>query len=411
MTAKKIQPVYLSGLFILAASTLWAGTATIDATQSFQFIRGFGASSAWHTAAFSNALATDFWDSTNTVTNAGVTSAAGAGFSLLRCHIPSDNPTTGTTITDYGELAVMQQAKGLGCTQIWATEWSPPANYKSNGSTINGGYVLPADYGAYAQYLLNYANMCKSNGVTLMCISPQNEPDMSVTYESGIWTGQVFHDFISQGMGPKFAGNTTKIMMPEPSKNSLLTTACTSDGSATCSLGDAAAATYISFIGTHLYGSGPLAFAYTQLNPPAGVTREYWETEIYDPNATADPSMVSGLYVAGLIHNSLVNSGMNAFHYWWLQSGGNGGVVDANGNTVKRLYVMGNWSRFVRPGFLPHFRHGNSNRRRFGFGLSQQRHRAVHHRGHQRQRRGREPNFHIQRHQHRLGHSLADGCR
>ena len=332
---------------------VFAGTAVIDATQTFQLVRGFGASSAWHTAAFSTALATDFWDSTDTVVNAGVTSASGIGLSMLRCHIPYDNPTTGTTVTDTGELAVMKQAQGLGCTQIWATEWSAPATWKSNDNVDNGGTLLAADYGAYAQYLLNYANMCESNGVTLMCISPQNEPDQNVTYESGLWTGQVFHDFISQSMGPKFAGNPTKIMMPEPSANDLLTKGCATDGDATCALNDTAAATYISFIGTHLYGSGPLAFADTQLNAATGVTREYWETEIYDQvSPSPDPSMGSGLYLAGLIHNSLVNSDMNAFHYWWLQSTGtdNGGLVESDGTIAKRLYVLGNWSRFIRPG-------------------------------------------------------------
>jgi hypothetical protein len=44
---------------------------------------------------------------------------------------------------------------------------------------------------------------------------------------------------------------------------------------------------------------------------------------------------------------------MNAFHYWWLQSLGNdnGGLVQYNGTVSKRLYVLGNWSRFIRPGF------------------------------------------------------------
>ena len=175
------RKIWFIGALGWVSANLWAGTATIDATQTYQSIRGFGASSAWHTSAFSTQLATDFWDSTNTVTNAGVTSAAGAGLSLLRCHIPYDNPTSGTSVTDQGELQVMKQALGLGCAQIWATEWSAPAAFKSNGNVNNGGTLLTADYGPYAQYLLNYANYCQSQGVTLMCISPQNEPDMNVT--------------------------------------------------------------------------------------------------------------------------------------------------------------------------------------------------------------------------------------
>jgi glucuronoarabinoxylan endo-1,4-beta-xylanase len=357
MNLKKVAGIL--GLIFLTGNTVgskaFAGTAVIDATQTYQFIRGFGASSAWHTSAYTTAQATDFWDSTNTVVNAGVTSAAGVGLSMLRCHIPYDNPTTGTTVTDTGELAVMHQAQSLGCNQIWATEWSAPAAFKSNNNVDNGGTLLTADYAAYAQYLLNYAKMCEANGVTLICISPQNEPDMNVSYESGIWTGQLFHDFISQSMGPTFTGNPTQIMMPEPSHNALLTMGCAADGDANCTLNDANAAKYVSFLGTHLYYSSvPAAFANLQLNDAPGVTREFWETEIYDQiTATSpDPSMGSGLFLASLLHNSIAAAGMNAFHYWWLQSSGNdnGGLIQADGTLTKRLYVMGNWSRFVRPG-------------------------------------------------------------
>ena len=142
-TRKNLRLLILS-ILLGVTSSLWAGSATIDSTQTYQFIRGFGASSAWHTSVFTTQLSTDFWDSTNTVTNAGVTSAAGVGLSMLRCHIPYDNPTTGTSVTDQGELQVMKQALGLGCTQIWATEWSPPGIWKSNGNVDNGGMLLAA---------------------------------------------------------------------------------------------------------------------------------------------------------------------------------------------------------------------------------------------------------------------------
>ncbi len=347
---------FIASLFGLAFSAS-AQTATINANTTNQFIRGFGASSAWHTGAYTAAQATIFWDDTTMNGN----NPAGIGLSMLRCRIPPDNPTTGNStsgsdITDTGEIAVMNQAKGMGLSQIWATEWSVPAVWKSNDSLDNGGTIEAADYPNYAKYLLDYVNYCQSQGVTLMCVSAQNEPDQNVTYESGIWTGQVFHDFISEDEGAEFKGNATKIMMPEPSKNDLLTGGCTGDGDATCSLSDAAAATYISFIGTHLYGSGPLAFADTQENAPTGVTREYWETEMMDYNggAASDDSMTDGLATATLIQNSMSVS-MNAYHYWWLEcenSNTNQGLIDYDGTTVpQRTWCMGNFSRFIRPGY------------------------------------------------------------
>ena len=357
---KKIKyTIYLTAWIVLTtfSSMASAQTATINAGTTNQFIRGFGASSAWHSGAYTAAQATIFWDDTTMNGN----NPAGIGLSLLRCRIPPDNPTTGATtngsdITDSGELAVMTQAKGAGLSQIWATEWSVPAVWKSNNSLDNGGTINSADYGNYANYLLDYVNYCQSKGVTLMCVSAQNEPDQNVTYESGIWTGQVFHDFILNAFGPTFAGNATKIMMPEPSKNNLLTSGAAGDGDANTTLADANAANYVSFVGTHLYGSGPLAYANTQENAPTGVTREYWETEMmdYGSGGASDDSMTDGLATATLIQKSMgVN--MNAYHFWWLEcenSNTNQGLIDYDGTTVpQRTWCMGNFSRFIRPGY------------------------------------------------------------
>ena len=44
---------------------------------------------------------------------------------------------------------------------------------------------------------------------------------------------------------------------------------------------------------------------------------------------------------------------VNAYHYWWLESGnstGNQGLLDNHGAITKRLFVFGQYSRFVRPG-------------------------------------------------------------
>jgi hypothetical protein len=52
-------------------------------------------------------------------------------------------------------------------------------------------------------------------------------------------------------------------------------------------------------------------------------------------------------------------AGANAYHYWWLQGSGTGSLVGNSWTTpAKRIYVMGNYSRFVRPGY---YRIGVSN--------------------------------------------------
>ncbi len=47
---------------------------------------------------------------------------------------------------------------------------------------------------------------------------------------------------------------------------------------------------------------------------------------------------------------------VSAWHYWWLigLNADDEGLIGYNGNTqiTKRLYTMGNFSKFVRPGFM-----------------------------------------------------------
>ena len=71
--------------------------------------------------------------------------------------------------------------------------------------------------------------------------------------------------------------------------------------------------------------------------------------------------MGSALRVANMIHDALTISNMNAWHFWWIYSCsepscGNGALwPQGQGNPdnvepTKRLWVMGNFSRFARPG-------------------------------------------------------------
>ena len=74
-----------------------------------------------------------------------------------------------------------------------------------------------------------------------------------------------------------------------------------------------------------------------------------------------DVGMGSALRVANMIHDALTISNMNAWHFWWIYSCsepscGNGALwPQGQGNPdnvepTKRLWVMGNYSRFARPG-------------------------------------------------------------
>ena len=109
---------------------------------------------------------------------------------------------------------------------------------------------------------------------------------------------------------------------------------------ASTAMDDTTVAPFIGIIGTHLYGTpnpAPLAsFGFTHVT-----NQEWWETEM-SGNTTDIPG---ALQEASWIQNSLVNSNMNAFHYWWLTD-----LISNNTLTIK-AYVLGNYSKFIRPGY------------------------------------------------------------
>jgi glucuronoarabinoxylan endo-1,4-beta-xylanase len=116
-------------------------------------------------------------------------------------------------------------------------------------------------------------------------------------------------------------------------------------------LNDANASRYTSIIATHEYGCAPRAYPEIQ---QAG--KEFWQTEIYDTGNSniEDAGMGSALRVAKLIHEALTIAEMNAWHYWWVYPAAydNGALWDkTTGQPSKRLWIEGNFSRFVRPGF------------------------------------------------------------
>jgi glucuronoarabinoxylan endo-1,4-beta-xylanase len=220
---------------------------------------------------------------------------------------------------------------------------------KSNDNVNNGGYVQPAFYGAYATYLATYSQHYESAfGLHISGISIANEPDITASYESSNWTSQQFHDFIAGYVMPTFqsAGVKTRVMLPELSG--------WSDDAAAATLADPATAKFVGVVNSHDYWGTLAPFLDARAaNLPV------WETEVSNLG-TDDPSIQDGLQWAQNIHNCLVNAQVNAWHYWWLyanfsdttgQSLISGDPTKNTFITKKRLWTIGNYSRFVRPGW------------------------------------------------------------
>jgi glucuronoarabinoxylan endo-1,4-beta-xylanase len=321
-------PYYSPGLS--GAMTLWVdnikfvGAAPVPTncvvawTNVFQRIDGFGASSAFDSSW--TAAQADMFFSTNT----------GIGLSLLRSRIAPD----GTTV----EAGIMQMARDRGA-KIWSAPWSPPAAFKDS-HTVNGGNFLSASNQAYANQLAHYVQTMKSTyQVDVTALSVQNEPDFNTTnYESCIWTGQQIHDFVPYlYRALSNAGvPSTKILIAESDHWSFDLTAN--------SINDPVTSNMVGVLAAHDYD-------YT-VAPVNNGGKPLWETEV-STYENFDGSIANGLYWAGQIHTFLTYAQVNAWHFWWLSPypTDNESLVNNAGQPAKRMYVLGQYSRFVRPGF------------------------------------------------------------
>ncbi|MGC9982867.1 MAG: glycoside hydrolase [Polyangia bacterium] len=293
-----------------------------------QIIAGFGASSAWTTPSLTDAEADEFFSPDT-----------GIGLSLLRVRIAPDGTTD--------ELATAQSAVARGVS-VWATPWSPPAEWKSNDSTTNGGYLIPDYAQAWANQLAAFATQMASAGVPLLALSAQNEPGYVANWETCLYSPTQLVGFIRDNLGPALTaqGLTIPILAPETQNwNSFASYADPIVADTQC-------AAYVGILATHDYGGTPFLYA-----SASAVGKQVWETEVYDGTAGSDPGIDSGLRVAKMIHDHLIIAEVNAWHYWWLKPNAdtapdNSALTTIDGQVTGRAYALGNWSRFVRPGFV-----------------------------------------------------------
>jgi glucuronoarabinoxylan endo-1,4-beta-xylanase len=252
----------------------------------------------------------------------------------------------GTTV----ENTIMQMARDRGA-RIWSAPWSPAASFKTpnqNGViSVNGG-GFSGNYQGYASQLAGYVlSMKNSYGVNLYALSVQNEPDYNTTnYESCVWTAQQIHDFVPVLSSTLTASNlgATKIIIPESDvwsgDTALYATA----------MNDATVAPLVSVVADHNYVQDN--YSGDQAAPVAipSYGKALWETEVSTTSAF-DAGMANALYWAARIHGFLTIPQVNAWHYWWLSTLGNDnqGLASSADVLAKRGYVVGQYSRFVRP--------------------------------------------------------------
>ena len=307
------------------------------------------------------------------------TGAGQIGLSILRIGIPDGNDDIGTCFSissscasNYtADIKAMNAAGG----RVYASPWSPPASYKTNGDTSctggsGNGTLISTDYSAYATYLSNFVQSVKTyDGVNVFAISLQNEPSICPSYDGATYSASQLASLV-EDVGATFAssGLTTLIFMPEsPGQYDLASLGNT------C-MNDSSCAQYVGGNNWHDYDATYTSPATVSnaTNPWASQGKKYWETEVStlgdsigpDAPGCADtgadsawcPGIADAMMWAAIIDHRFAIDNANAWLYWWLitPQKDNQGLMNPSGSptVATRAYVMGNYSKFVRPGWV-----------------------------------------------------------
>lgn len=226
-----------SGLLRFGTVTNGYPNVTLDSTQQFQTVDGFGYTLTSGSATLINSMSADNKAKLLMELFSNGSQADAIGISYLRIAIGAsdlsatvysynDVPTGQTDLTLSKFSLAPDQAAGTGLIpllkeilainpqiKILATPWSPPVWMKDNASSV-GGSLKPEYYEVYANYFVKYIQAMKAEGIVIDAITPQNEPLHPGNNPSLLMIAEAQRDFIKGYLGPAFQkeGLSTKII-------------------------------------------------------------------------------------------------------------------------------------------------------------------------------------------------------
>jgi len=328
---KRLFSALLCSLFMtsLHAATQVSATAYIDARNRHQHITGFGGFVCSPQFTYGHMSTEDIkkvWGSSSTI-----------GCNIMRLYIPIGKNSWQQSL----ETAKLAKQMGL---LVFASPWGQPSEWKTNG-TINAknedgqlGRLKAENWADYAQYLEDYVQYMRNNGVELDAISIQNEPDWQATYAGCLWSAEEIARFVKT-YGPKIS---CKVMAPETlSVNDNYVNALNESDVLNC----------FDIYGGHQYGG--IQSGYKEL---AAKGKEIWMTE-YLINWNEGQSTSRNFDYSKDFFNFFraINVCMLGDFNAWIHYAskrfygmlGDGQYGSTDGTVTKRGYIMAHFARFV----------------------------------------------------------------
>jgi len=369
------------------------GGVTVKLDAVHQTIQGFG---------INDALVSSSWGTTGLDYLFGTTGKDAIGLSIMRIGMSPEGDLAGTN------AANLSYAKSHNVRLIGSC-WSPPASCKSNGRTDQGGYLLNTGT-CFADWAKKIVDFAKNQGLYAMSIGNESDfascaakgPPCTTDYVTTTYTAKQMVEWL-KFVGPKLQDAKIKVIAPEasewihawsnisatgstvtghPNSSDPLNCGCyanviSADKEKTCAQTcldgngydyghwmwkDQVAWKAFDIFGVHEYDS-QIAFAWPSDVNNGKPDHEVWQTEMsgvrYWPQEGPSSDIINGVAVAGWIHSALTIGEASAWLWWWYQAydqNDNEGLAQ-NKNAMsssplnKRYYVLGNYSKFVRPGY------------------------------------------------------------
>ncbi len=347
-------------------------TITVDTTQTYQTIDGFGNCLTGGSATLLNKMGK--LERAMILKELFAKDKANIGISYLRISIgASDLSDHLFTYNDLPEgqtdfemanfsldaektdlIPVLKEILAINPKiKIMGSPWTAPTWMKTN-NTFKGGSLKPECFDAYAKYFVKYIQEMKAEGISIDAITIQNEPLHPGNTPSMYMTAEDQADFIKKSLGPEFteANIKTKIIVYDHNADR-------TDYPMQI-YNDPEAAKYVDGAAFHLYGgtiddlskvhnaypTKNLYFTEQWVGAPGNLENDLawhvrtliiggtrnWCRNVLEWNLASDPSY--NPHTAGGCDQCL-------------------GTITINGNTVTRnpaYYILAHAAKFVRPG-------------------------------------------------------------
>jgi glucuronoarabinoxylan endo-1,4-beta-xylanase len=305
------------------ASAYAQSTAVIDLDSTHQIIRGFGAANIlqWRPDMTSSEIETAFG-----------TGDGQLGFTILRLRIQPQKNLWSTNVS------TAKEAYDMGVTII-ASPWNAPDEMLETVGDITR--VRHDMYDEYAAHLDSFNTYMANNDVPMYAISVQNEPDITASWTS--WTSDEMLTFMQENASVI----ENRVMAPE----SFQFRRSMSDPI----LNDAEASDNLDIVAGHIYGGGREPYPLAEEKG-----KEVWMTEYLinsgspPANLDIDTGWTGAMLTAQSIHDCMI-ANMSTY-VWWYIVRYYGPIADGTyadkGEVTKKGYVMSQFARFIRPGYL-----------------------------------------------------------